>query len=276
MTPNHLTRARVLALVLTCSLVLLFPTRTFAWGDKGHQIIGALAWLKLSDDAKQYVNELLPEAASDPNGPLAAVGPWADRRGLANPEERKWHFVMIKLWDAAYNSERDCADGNCIVVKLEDKKNILQFNSDRRTRAEALKYVIHLVGDIHQPLHCIDNNDNAGNSLLVKFMGERTDLHKVWDVDMIEASKLSVGEYAKKLSSLEVTKGYWIDHWTNDSHEIATRYVYAIPKDGELGRDYYRRNLPILDRQLALAAEKLRGILEEVLTASPRSRRRRR
>jgi len=276
MTPKSFSRTRVLPVVLSFCLIFVFPTATFAWGDKGHQIIGALAWENLSESAKRQVMELLPEGAKDPNGPLAAVGSWADRQALANPSERSWHFVSIPLSAQGYDRERDCGDGNCIVAKLDEKKYVLQTAESRLERAQALKYVIHLVGDIHQPLHCTNNNDKGGNERAVRFLGEPTSLHRIWDFDMIEASKLSVADYVKKLKAVEVPKGFWIEHWANDSHDIAQKYVYAIPRDNELGNEYYRRNLPVLEKQLAGAADKLVQILEEALKPRTNNRARKR
>ena len=265
MTPKSFFRMRVLPIVLSFCLIFVFPMTSFAWGDKGHQIIGALAWQKLSESVRRQVTELLPEGEKDPNGPLAAVGSWADRQALVNPSERSWHFVGIPLSAQGYDKERDCNDGNCIVAKLDEKKYLLQTSESRLERAQALKYVIHLTGDIHQPLHCTNNNDMGGNQRSVKFLGEPTSLHRIWDFDMIEASKLSVADYAQKLKAVEVPKGFWIDRWVNDCHDVAQKYVYAIPRDNELGNEYYRRSLPVLEKQLASAADKLVQILEEAL-----------
>ena len=264
--------SRTLHIVLVLSLVLLLPSQTFAWGEKAHRIIGALAWLKLSEDVRRQVKALLPEESSDPDGPLAAVSTWADRQSVVYREQAKWHFVNIPLSAAIYDEKRDCGDGNCIVVKLNEQKVILESGRTAKERAEALKYVVHLVGDLHQPLHCADNNDRAGNTIQVKFLGQISNLHKVWDFDMIEASKKSVGQYAQDLKELNATKGFWIDRWANESHAIAQKYAYVLPQDRELGNTYYRRNESILNMQLAQASEKLVQILEGVLTHRSKSK----
>ena len=132
-------------------------------------------------------------------------------------------------------------------------------------------YIVHLVGDIHQPLHCTDNNDRGGNTVQVKFHGNVTNLHKFWDYDMIEdmTSSSTVSEYAKKLMSIPAERGFWIEDWANDSHRIAQTYVYAIPSDRELGNTYYQRNKSILEKQLVKASEKLVQVLEDALKPSP-------
>lgn len=265
MTIGSLARSKFLHLVLTGSLICVLPARTFAWSDKAHRIIAALTWLKLKDDTKRQVRDLLASKSSDPYGPLVAVASWADLQGLQYPEQRKWHFVDIPLSALTYDEKRDCSDGNCIVKKLDEKKWELQFGKNKQTRAAALKYLVHLIGDLHQPLHCADNGDSAGNRVVVKFLGKVTNLHKVWDSDMIERTGMPEGKYVDKLRAIEVSRGYWFADWANDSHMIARKYAYAIPKDKELGTTYYRSNLPILERQLAIAAEKLAQVLEDAL-----------
>lgn len=265
----HRPRCKILHLTLTLILLVAFPMRAFAWDDKAHQIIGALAWKKLSEGAKRQVLNLLPpEASADPNGPLAAVSTWADRQRVVYREQASWHFVAIPLSESKFDWNRDCANKNCIVSKLDEKKNALQ-SGPKQSRAEALMYIVHLVGDIHQPLHCADNDDRGGNMVQVKFRGKATNLHKVWDYDMVEASQLTVSQYVEKLRDVKAQRGYWIEDWANDSHQIAKTYVYAIPSDRELGNTYYQRNLPILEMQLVKASEKLAQILDEALKPVP-------
>jgi nuclease S1 len=272
---NSLRRTRKKILHLTLALILIgfLPTQSFAWGEKGHRIIAALAWYKLGDQYKREIQNLLGSQGVDPDGPLAAIAGWADRQALQYPEQRKWHFVDIPLSETSYDEKRDCSDGNCLVKKLDEKKVEFQFGKDRQTRIQALSYLVHLIADIHQPLHCTDNDDNAGNRVQVKFEGNVTNLHKVWDSDMIEKRGLTVSQYVENLKNVETSKGFWFADWANDSHAIARRYVYAIPNDKELGGSYYRSNLPILERQLAKAAEKLVQVLEDALGSRPYQRR---
>lgn len=265
---------RKLHALIALSLIVLLPSQVFAWGEKAHRIIGALAWQKLSDQAKRQVEWLLPEESSDPDGPLAAVSMWADRQSANYREQARWHFVAIPLSAAEYDEKRDCADGNCLVVALNNQKVILESGGPRKERADALKYVVHLVGDVHQPLHCADNDDRSGNLVQVKFLGQISNLHKVWDFDMVEASKMNVQQYVEELKEFKVSRGFWIEQWVNDSHAIAQKYAYVIPQDRELGNTYYRRNESIMTQQLAQASEKLVQILEEALKSKSRNRNR--
>jgi hypothetical protein len=267
-------RRRILHLVISLSLIAVFPTRTFGWSEKAHRIIAALAWSKLRDEYKAKIKkDFLDDQTKNASDPLVVIAAWADERGLEVPAERKWHFVNIPLSAESYDQSRDCADLACIVVKVNQKK--IELGSYRKqTRLDALKYLVHLIGDLHQPLHCTDNNDSAGIRISVKFFGNPTNLHKVWDADMIQKTGLSESQYVEKLKSLKVNRGDWFEAWANESHSVARKFVYDIPKDRELGNAYYKTNLPILELQLVRAAERLAHVLESTLQSPVQNPRR--
>ena len=266
MNTVNLARGRILRVVICVILISAFPTPTFAWNDKAHRIIAALAWIKLKNDPaiQNKISELLGDKGSD-GGPLIAISTWADAY-TGNQDTTSWHFVAIPLSDSRYDENRHCPYRNCLVAKINEKKIELGSSRSRQTRIEALKYLVHLVGDVHQPLHCADNNDAGGNRVQVKFFGNLTTLHRVWDSDMIERAALSESQYVRKLEGIRTSPGYWVDRWAEDSHLLAVKYAYAIPKDRELGNAYYKTNLPIVDRQLAIAAEKLAQVLRDALS----------
>jgi len=246
--------------------VLLFlPSFTFAWGPKAHRIIAGLAWQQLQSypETKRKVEELLGKGANG-NDPLTAIATWADEQGLKNPKTRAWHFVDIPLNASTYDQKRDCPTNNCLVEAVKQLKNQLQFGRTRQERIDALKYLVHLVGDLHQPLHCADNNDQGGNRVQVTFFGKTTNLHSVWDSEMIERTPLSDDVYVKKLMSALPSEGYWIEDWANESHALA-KYAYQIPRDRALSNSYYQANLPLVDRQLARASVRLVQILNIAL-----------
>jgi hypothetical protein len=255
--------------VLALCLIGLAPSCASAWGSKGHRIIAQLAWNYLSEPAREDIKRLL-------NGEdFVSASTWADEIKPRRAKERTWHFVSIPL-GATFDDHRDCKDDDCLVEKIEDfKKDLASPNKSPRERLEALKYLIHLVGDIHQPLHCSDNNDQGGNTVRVTFFGDPTNLHKVWDIDMIEKTGLGEGRYVEVLS----TRGYNIDYpteiaqWATESNGVAQRYAYRFPNNSKsdstaLGLSYYQYCLPALDLQLARAGIRLRMLLEETLGAA--------
>jgi hypothetical protein len=250
-----------LHLPLLLLLIGLQPGQGFAWGAKGHRIIAALAWHRLSDEAKQAVKDLLGKNMVD-GDPLTAIATWADEQAHNNREEQRWHFVEIPLYAEGYSLQRDCADSNCIVEKANYFKNVLEYDGSREKRVEALKYLTHLIGDLHQPLHCADNNDYGGNRVQVTIFRQMANLHQLWDSGLIDMTNLSEESYVSKLQGMSPPRGGWMQDWANESHMIARNHAYNISKDKALGDAYYRENLPILENQLVRAGARLAWVLE--------------
>ena len=134
-------------------------------------------------------------------------------------------------------------------------------------------FLVHLVADIHQPLHCAERNGDAGATAVpVKWFGENMSLHLVWDVGLIEKRTYDCGEYVRDLERdwiiangvLGVRQGMPAD-WARESHKAAVDVDYALPDDLELGEEYYARSRPTVERQLTLAGVRLARILDEAL-----------
>jgi hypothetical protein len=142
-----------------------------------------------------------------------------------------------------------------------------------RQRPEALKYVVHFVADVHQPLHASNNNDRGGNGVAVMFMGHQTDLHAVWDSGIIaSAVKGDERSYAMQLTP-EITRTErrrWqrgsVVAWANESYKIATRTIYGkLPHQGTLPDSYEAEALPIVNKQLERAGVRLATLLNTSL-----------
>jgi hypothetical protein len=249
------------------------PSSAHAWGPKGHRIIAQLAWNYLSPTDRDDIKRLLPKGED-----FVSASTWADeikmRRTKDSARESKWHFVAIPL-GASYVEHRDCEGDDCLVKQIENfKKDLANPKKSPSARLEALKYMIHLVGDIHQPLHCAEKGDQGGSATKVTFFGDSTNLHRVWDVDMIERTGLGEGRYVEVLS----TRGYNIDYpgevaqWANESNGVASRFAYRYPNPQNgiptLGLSYYQYCLPALDLQLARAGIRLKVLLQESLGAA--------
>ncbi len=280
-----LTRAmrRSLSLFYAAALVALLPGTASAWGWKGHVVIAKIAARRLSPQARHAVTELLAGKT------LADVANWADDIRRTRPETAQWHFVDIPLAVASYVPARDCRPtpaGDCIVAATQRWLHVL---ADRRrrhaARAEALKFVVHLLGDMHQPLHCSDNQDHGGNDVDVTFFGERVNpftqkfwnLHAVWDTGLIERTHLSATAYTKRLAAMlasadvgALQEGTVVD-WVLESHQAAIEHAYrGLPSSRQLGAAYEHANLPVVDEQLARAGVRLAHVLNEALGARVR------
>jgi hypothetical protein len=171
---------RLLALVLAAT-TLLTPTASFAWGSEGHRLIALLALEHLSPPARAEVNRLLP---LEEGATLASISTWADEH--RSPSTAAWHYVNLPKGDCRYVESRDCPDGKCVVAAIERQVEKLRTSKSDEERLLALKYIVHLVADVHQPLHAGHSHDKGGNKHQVRAFGHGTNLHALWDSGLIE------------------------------------------------------------------------------------------
>ena len=164
------------------------------WWDLGHRIVASLAESRLTPHTREAVRDILDGQS------LADASVWADNIRQYRHDADKLHYVNIPLADTRYVPERHCPGGQCIIAAIEQERHLLADPAaSREERAEALRFLIHFMGDLHQPLHVGDNGDRGGNQRAVTFLGHATDLHKVWDGELIDSS---VGNQAEYLESL--------------------------------------------------------------------------
>jgi hypothetical protein len=249
--------------------VILPPPIAQAWGYTGHRLVATLAVDHLNNKAKKEVMALLD------GGTLADVANWADEVRPQRPETETWHYVDIPLTANNYDPERDCPKGSCIVAVIQAQKKILSDKGKPRLqRQEALKFLVHFVGDLHQPLHCADNHDEGGNKLMVQFDGRSTNLHYVWDTGLIKASGYSEMEYLTRLrekiqainkNALREIVEENVEAWTHEIHEIGTEQVYPVPHHRVLGKDYLQQKLPLVEEQLIRGGLRLAKLLNEAV-----------
>jgi hypothetical protein len=258
-----------LALVL---VLLLIPSTLHAWAREGHEIIAILAEQRLHPDVRDAVVALLEGTT------FIQAASWADK--VRNLQTAPWHYVKIDITETEYDAARDCPRDQCVIGQIERcRRTLANADGDTRKRQNALKYLIHFVGDLHQPLHAGQNEDHEGNDVQVEFIGETIDpyslqpwnLHAVWDSGILEVRDGDAHRYANRLNTWlksqpegAFQEGSVVD-WAMESHDIARDHVYVLPDDRKLGEDYYRANLPVVDQQLAKAGVRLAKLLNETL-----------
>lgn len=272
----------LLYVVLALSFVVLFPIRTAAWGTKGHQIIARVATDRLSSKARDSILKLLQGES------LEAVSTWADQIQSQRPDTTSWHFVDIAVKYHDYQRARDCRKGVCIIEAIEQQRRVLENPkySDSE-RAEALKFLVHLIGDLHVPFHVATNDnppDAAANRVKVTFLnGRPTNLHAVWDNDIINTAlrdtRQGVAEYASQLgrrggggkAGYASSRGT-VTQWAVETHELATN-AYILPgnewmlnngKVYNLDDAYYKKNKTVVDKQLLMAGVRLADVLNDI------------
>jgi hypothetical protein len=286
---------RAVSLALAATL-LAASGNALAWGEEGHRMVGAIADRYLTPRAAREVAFLLERdrlADRTPSGrhTLAEVAYWADEIKDYSWGKRRgsWHFDDIPVCGEA-DPARYCRKGACASAQLERQIAILGDHSERpRDRNEALKWVVHLVGDIHQPLHAADHHDRGGNTIEVAFFGARDNppygsikLHTIWDVHMVQRLVTDRGgERAIVAATIDAAqRSRWeqgsIADWVNESHTIARDFVYpALPGgfacsrriEGVLAIDdaYYSRAAPVVEEQIRKAGVRLARVVNEAL-----------
>lgn len=290
-------RGRI-ALTLSLCVAWLSPATGYGWGDTGHQIVALIAEQHLSPAARTQLVAIM-----GPDG-LASVAMWADhfRQGRATeqavtiegtrvvPDDTiPWHFVNIPIRannaPSRYEAARHCPQGTCVVGQVERFLRILgDPSSPLDERRTALRFLVHFVADLHQPLHCAERrHDRGGNTVTVIFFGDRFipgtrgspwTLHGVWDSGLIARTGLSAKAYADHLLAWLDTQDHarlttgTLPDWANEAHRVAATHAYAIPRHRtkHLGNDYLTRARPALDEMLAKAGVRLASMLNEVLS----------
>ncbi len=226
------------------------------FGSDGHRIIAEIAWANVSPTTRERIEELLGTES------LASASVWAD--GLRGQPEYRWanvlHYAIASPFEEAGGSP-DVLD----AVKFYASELARDEGTKARQR-ESLKFLVHFVGDVHQPLHVSWGRDRGGNATRVVYLGEQTNLHAVWDTKLLRSQDKTPEEYAAALAPelAGIDCALDPDGWAEEAFEVAVRTAYPIPEDGVLGTDYVERSLPALELQLARAGLRLAHLLDAV------------
>lgn len=264
------------------------------WGVVGHALVAAIAQNFLNTSATAAVTQLLPES----NGDMAAVASWADRVRKNYTWSGELHYINTPDWDCNYSYERDCQYKGVMNVCVDGAvqnytRRLLDPTLPFFQSNEALKFLIHFVGDIHQPLHCGFTSDEGGNTFEGTFNGRKVNLHEVWDSSILYErmdNDFQGNQSAYLNYFVDMINGAWnmeaagwmtcnsptpsLDcstQWADESILAACEYSY-VEADGkthiqtgfDLGNDYYVRNMPIIEYQVAKAGVRLANVLNAI------------
>lgn len=258
-------RILLLAVLSFTSLLVAPPAR--AWSEFGHELIAELAWQRLSPATRAGVDALLQ---GEPVPTLAGVAAWPDAiRDLPEFEHTApLHYVRIHDADCVFNRARDCRGEACVVGAIERYRRVLADASrPRAERAEALKFVVHFVGDVHQPLHSGHRDDRGGNRFQVNVGGEGTNLHAVWDYHVLRHADLDFAQWVARLSSPAATaSGDTPAQWAEASCRKTNEPGFYPRRPGKLPRGYLEANRPYVEARLKQAAAELAALLESALS----------
>ncbi|WP_194833241.1 S1/P1 nuclease [Nocardia sp. XZ_19_369] len=268
-------RAAVASACALAAILLSVPPAANAWGAQGHNTTGAIADLRLTAAARDEVARLL---AGEPDPTLAGVANWADEVRANDPELGKisapWHYVNIGENGCVYDPAVNGNNGQNVIEALRRQTATLADRSrPAADRGQALKFVVHFVGDIHQPMHAGYARDRGGNEVRVEYLGRSTNLHSVWDSRMLDTRHASNAEELQRLLALPAPDLPPTQpdtdpiRWAEDSCRVLeTPGVY--PASSTIGDEYTRQFLPIAETRLRRAGELLGRLVNAVLDPS--------
>lgn len=255
---------------LACAIALLPDTSAFAWGPATHRIVAELAERQLQPDVLAQIEPLL--ALSNARH-LADIANWADdmredpnRREFARATARL-HYVNFADSACRFEADRICKGGQCVVAAIKRYAATLGDRSrPLAERAEALRFLVHFVGDVHQPLHAGYRPDRGGNHMQVRIDGKGSNLHSVWDSKVTASAGLSWTRYAERLARQPRIKDSDNDpvDWAEQSCRL-TRDAGIYPDSRTIDSAYLTRMRPLAERQMRLAAARLAELLNRLL-----------
>jgi nuclease S1 len=291
-TAHRRTRHRRLAALVM--LAWIAGATVHAWSPQGHRLVALIATKHLTPVARQGVSRLLGSAS------LADVAVWADQYLEGNNQTSFWHYVNIPSDATKYERDRDCptqpgiaAGGrgdrwrDCVVDRiLYNQERLANPSLDRADRAIALKFLVHFIGDLHQPFHAL-GVERGGNGIPVSVFGSKTcnyeggasypcNLHSVWDTALIAHRGLNDPRYlaelerqikARRLEAVEIGSPA---QWAMESHALAKAAL--LPPQGVVDEAYFRAQIAVVDERLVLGGLRLAAWLNQSLAVPPSAR----
>lgn len=258
---------KFLVVIFTASLLLSVPATANNiedWGQNGHRVVGQVAEQYLSKKAKRKIKKLLQGQS------LAAVSTYADEiKSDDNYDQYKpWHYANVDF-NLTYSQSEPNEKGD-IVIGIQKCINILKDKkATLKDKQFYLKMLVHLLGDMHQPLHFGKKEDRGANDFKVKWFYKDSNMHRVWDTQMIESYNMSFTELSNNLNPLskqqisEIKKGRLLD-WVKDTRKLTQRVYASATANQNLSYNYMYNWFNIVKQQLNKGGIRLAKILNEI------------
>lgn len=233
------------------------------WGQIGHRTTGDIAEHYLTDKAAEEVKRVLG------NESLAEVSTWMDevRSDGGYDHMAPWHYVTIPEGDTYETAEKN-EDGDIIWAIEKMVSELKEGGLSAEQEAENLKVLVHLVGDLHQPLHVGNGTDRGGNDVRLQWFWENSNLHRVWDSEMIDDKQLSFTELTDFINhptdaQIEKWQSTSVLDWAYESQALLPQ-VYDMPEDKELSYEYSYKNWDTVELVLLKAGVRMAGLINEI------------
>lgn len=252
-------------IALTVLLGTSLVVSSFGWGQTGHRVVGQIATWHLNKKAERTLQQLLgPES-------LAMVANWMDEI-KSDPDYRfmdPWHYLTVKTGADGYDPSLQEAGGDAFSQTKKIISALREGKLDPTSNVEYVKMLVHLVGDLHQPLHVGTGEDRGGNEVKLSYFNQPTNLHAVWDTRIIDDKNLSYTELAEHLNrraNSELIRSYQSDpleKWLQEAVDLRP-LIYDLPEDKRIFYEYGYRCYPVIEERLLAAGIRLAGILNEL------------
>ena len=251
-----------------CAALIAAPFVTIpaakAWGPEGHRIVGQIAADQLTPAATRAVATIL---ADEPEATLAGIANWADE--TRSKESGPLHYINFPRETCTYQPVRDCPDGRCVIAAIEQSIATLKRpGATAAARNEALKNLVHFVGDIHQPLHAGRGEDRGGNTVQLQWQGEGSNLHQLWDSLLIRAIDPDWRAQARRLAPKAggiVSTPLDSAEWVRESCAIVASAGFYPASTTPDEAAYLTRWRATVDSRLSLAGSRLAAVLNALL-----------
>jgi hypothetical protein len=257
-------RAPVAAL---CLLLVLPATPAWSWGPLGHLIVARIAEREAGAKARSRLRFYLEK-----EGGLETAARWAGDIESERPETVRWRFIHIPPNAMELDLDKQCPAQDCVTVKIREFEGIARLGvRDRTQLTEAVKFVIHLMGDLHQPLHAGYAEDESGKMIPVVLDGRPMSLFEAWDAALVERLGTDDAAVADRLWQRITSeqRQRWSEGnlraWTWETHLLAARLAYGALPSGSpkaLDEDYVAQSTQVIETQLMKAGVRLARILD--------------
>jgi hypothetical protein len=249
--------------VLLCVPLLLSAMHVLAWGPIGHYVIGDIAEKHMKPQTIGKIEAILQMRS------ISGVGVWMDNiRSDSNYNYTyTWHWVTTP--DGEYDASIQEETGDAYSTFLRLKSNLMSGTLSDKEELDQLRMLIHIVGDLHQPLHVGQPGDRGGNDVLITFTGRSSNLHRLWDSELIESKKMSYTEIAAGLCKriqptlIDSLNAKTPADWLREAAALRT-HIYDIPEDHRVSYEYIYKYYHIVEERLIAAGIRLAAVLEEI------------
>lgn len=251
-------------LFITPILAFLF----ISWGPTGHRTVAAIAQNHLTPNARKHIEELIGDTS------LADISNYADevRRDPGFEATGKWHYLNVRgglTFDQFAATVKADTVANVYSMLLKCRNDLKSDTTSKRYRVMALKFLVHLTGDMHQPMHVSHAEDQGGNLIQVAYNGKLTNLHSLWDSKLIETQPLTID---MRTTAYDKATPEQIAHWQSDdvllwayeSYAISEQLYADVAHNSNLGQSYYSTVIPIVRKRILQGGIRLAGLLNDI------------